>query len=165
MAVREDLKHWAEAMRHTDYKAWAWEALGDRRQVFARSTLQGPNAPLIFMAHGQAERLRAAAQEGALICPVPGCPSPQLTTYASNKRREHFVHRHAPADPGHNIAYSRLAARELMAEWARAQHPALEVAEDVVVAGVSVDVLVSSPTGKRVAICIVYRRLGRETWW
>ena len=65
------------------------------------------------MAHGQAERLRTAAQEGALICPVPGCPSPQLTTYASNKRREHFVHRHAPADPGHNGAYARLAAREL----------------------------------------------------
>jgi hypothetical protein len=140
-------------MRHAD-KAWAQEALGDRRQVYARSTLQPANAALVFMAHGEAERLRAAAHEGALICPVPGCPSPQLTTYASDERREHFRHLQAPADPEHNAAYARLVARELLAGWARAQHPALEVTEDAVVAGVSVAVLVRSPTGHQVAICI-----------
>jgi hypothetical protein len=154
----------ALAMRHVDYRAWAQEALGETRQVYARDPRQLPSAPMVFMADGEAETLRAVTQAGNLVCPVPGCPSSLLWTRACEDRRDHFMHRQAPGGTRHDRAYRREVAQRLLADWARAQHADLDVMEDTELEGVSVSVLVRSPTGRQVAICVVYERLGRDAW-
>jgi hypothetical protein len=63
---------------HPVYREWASEALGDERQVYARSTVSSSDA-LVFLPEGAAEDLREAARRGEPVCPVPGCPSPHLT--------------------------------------------------------------------------------------
>jgi hypothetical protein len=87
---------WQETS-HTGYREWATEALGDERQVYARSTTSAERE-LVFLPDGAADEFREAAWSGRLVCPVPGCPSPQLTTRGPSDRRHHFVHRQAPAD-------------------------------------------------------------------
>src|SRR3954470_19136132 len=87
-----------EPSSHVGYREWATEALGDERQVYARST-SSTAGDLVFLPDGAADAFREAAQSGQLVCPVPGCPSPQLTTRGPEPRRHHFVHRQAPSDP------------------------------------------------------------------
>lgn len=152
------------ALRHEDYRAWADESLGDQRQVYARDRQLSPDGPLVFMPEGQAAVFRPAAHTGRLICPVPGCPSPLLTTRGPADRRHHFVHRHAPEDPNHSLAYNRRVAQQLLHDWASAQDPRLTVTTDETIQGVPVTVLVASPTGRRLAICFIDGRLGADAW-
>jgi hypothetical protein len=152
------------ALRHADYRAWAEEALGDYRQVYARDPHEPSDAPLTFMPEGGAEALRAPAHLGRLICPVPGCPSPLLTTRGPADRRHHFVHRQAPEDPSHSLAYNRRVAEQLLLDWASAQDSRLSVTSDEAIGGVPVTVLVASPTGRRLAICFIDGRLGADAW-
>jgi hypothetical protein len=116
------------------------------------------------MPDGHADELRADAHAGRLICPVPGCPSPLLTTRGPLERRHHFVHRHAPEDPGHARAYSRRVAQHLLRDWASALDPRLTVSTDETIADTDTTVLVTSPTGRRLAICFVDGRLGADAW-
>ena len=153
-----------EATTHVAYREWATEALGDERQVYARSTA-GEGVELVFMPEGAAEQFRAAAQAGRLVCPVPGCPHPRLTTRGPAERRHHFVHRQAPGDPAHQRAYERQVATELLADWIRATHPQSTVETDVPVREVSVTVLVTGPAGAKFAVMFVDRRLGVDAWW
>ena len=153
-----------EATTHVAYREWASEALGEERQVYARST-QVERGELVFMPEGAAERFRAAAQAGRLVCPVPGCPYPRLTTRGPAKRRHHFVHLQAPGDPAHQRAYERQVATELLADWIRAKHPRSTVQTDVPVGEVSVTVLVTGPAGAKFALVFVDRRLGVDAWW
>jgi hypothetical protein len=151
------------ANTHFDYKEWAFEALGDERQVYARST--GPaQRELVLLPDGEAEQFRAAAQSGELVCPVPGCPSPLLTTRGPRTRRHHFVHRQAPPDPEHQRAYVRRIATALITDWIHTAHPRSRVETDVTVAGVSVTALVTGPSGLRFAVVFVDRRLGTNAW-
>ena len=153
-----------EATTHLAYREWASEALGDERQVYARST-EGKGGELVFMPEGDAERFRAAAQAGRLVCPVPGCPYPRLTTRGPARRRHHFVHLQAPPDPAHQRAYERQVATELLADWIRATHPKSTVETDVPVGEVSVTVLVTGPAGAKFAVVFVDRRIGVDAWW
>ena len=153
-----------EATTHLAYREWANEALGDERQVYARSTA-GEGGELVFMPEGGAEEFRAAAQAGRLVCPVPGCPSPRLTTRGPAERRHHFVHRQAPPDPAHQRAYERQVATELLADWIRATHPKSTVETNVPVGEVSVTVLVTGPGGAKFAVVFVDRRIGVDAWW
>ena len=152
-------------MRHVDYREWAEEALGERRQVYARDIREPAGAPLVFMPDREAEQFRADARAGKLVCPVPGCPSPQLTTRGPQQRRHHFVHRDAPADPRHDLTYARQATMGLLRAWIRRQHPKFEVTEHARIRGVEVTLLVRSPlTNRRVALIYVDRRLGADRW-
>jgi len=153
-----------EATSHLAYREWANEALGDERQVYARSTA-GEGGELVFMPEGGAEEFRAAAQAGRLVCPVPGCPSPRLTTRGPAERRHHFVHRQAPPDPAHQRAYERQVATELLADWIGATHPKSTVETNVQVGEVTVTVLVTGPAGAKFAVAFVDRRLGVDAWW
>jgi hypothetical protein len=152
------------AASHFDYRDWAAEALGDERQVYARSS-GSRERELVFLPDGEAERFRSAAQSGALVCPVPGCPSPLLTTRGPTTRRHHFVHRQAPPDPDHQRAYVRGVASELITDWIRTVHPRSTLEADVTVAGVGVTALVTGPSGLRFAVVFVDRRLGADAWW
>lgn len=153
-----------EATTHVAYRDWAIEALGDERQVYARST-ETESGELVFMPEGAAEQFRAPAQAGRLVCPVPGCPYPRLTTRGPARRRHHFVHLQAPPDPAHQRAYERQVATELLADWIRATHPQSTVETDVPVGEVSVTVLVTGPAGAKFAVVFVDRRHGVGAWW
>jgi hypothetical protein len=109
------------ATTHVAYRDWALEALDDERQVYARSTVPGVHE-LVFLPEGQAPAFRAAARAGELVCPVPGCPSPQLTTRGPRARRQHFVHRQTPSDPDHHLAYVRRVATKLIVSWIQPVH-------------------------------------------
>ena len=159
---RLDRPGW-EATTHLAYREWASEALGDERQVYARST-KAEDGELVFLPDDAADRFRAAAQAGELVCPVPGCPSPLVTTRGPAERRHHFVHRQAPPDPAHQRAYVRRVATELLANWIRVAH-APSVETDARVGEVSVTVLVTGPAGARFAVVFVDRRLGVDAWW
>jgi hypothetical protein len=136
--------------------------LGDERQVYARSTL--PSADLVFLPDGAADSLREAAKRRELVCPVPGCPSPLLTTRGPVTRRHHFVHLQAPADREHQRAYVRRVATELLATWITSAHPRSSYETDVRLLDLEIAVLVTGPSGARFAILFVDHRLGVDAW-
>jgi hypothetical protein len=151
-------------MRHDEYAEWADEVLNENRQVYARDATLPEDAPLVFMDDGQAGVFWARARADELICPVPGCPSPALTTRGSDSRRDHFMHRQASVEPAHNLAHRRRVAVRLPREWVAAQHADYAIEEDARVAGVTATLLVRSPTGHQLAIFYVDQRLGAENW-
>jgi hypothetical protein len=153
----------AEVTSHPLYREWASEALGDERQVYARSTVSS-SAPLAFLPDGTAEDFREAARRGELVCPVPGCPSPLLTTRGPASRRHHFVHLQAPADPDHQRAYVRRVATELLGAWIASVHPRSTFETNVNLDGLDVTVLVTGPTGERFAVMFVDHRFGVDAW-
>jgi len=150
-------------MRHSEFREWANAALGDPRQVYAREAGAPLDDPLVFMPDGAALQFREAAQSGDLICPVPGCPSPKLTTRGSETRRDHFMHVHAPADPEHNRSYTRLATQRLLRDWAEGQDRVVDVHE-AEVDGISITLLVRLSNGSKVALCYVDTKLGADAW-
>jgi hypothetical protein len=149
-------------MRHSEFREWAEAALGDPRQVYARKADAPSDAPLVFMPDGQAEVFRDRAQAGALICPVPGCPSPKLST-RGGERRDHFFHVKAPADPLHSQQYARLATRRLLLDWAIGQTSVTEIV-DKRVEGVAITLIAHLDDGSRVALCYVDMKLGADAW-
>lgn len=153
---------WAHSMRHSEFREWSNAALGDPRQVYARQADASSDAPLVFMPDGQAEAFRCQAQAGTLICPVPGCPYPKLST-RGGERRDHFFHVKAPADPLHSRRYSRLATRRLLLDWALNQTCVTEVVDDQV-DGVAITLNVHLDDGSRVALCYVDMKLGADAW-
>lgn len=150
-------------MHHSEFREWARVALGDTRQVYAREAKAPPYDPLVYMPDGAALRFREAAQSGVLICPVPGCSSPKLTTRGPNDRRHHFMHVKAPDDPTHRRRYRKLAAQRLLREWAIGQDQVVDVFKEGEVDGIWATVLVLSD-GSKVALCYVDKKLGADVW-
>jgi hypothetical protein len=148
-------------MRHEEFREWAEAALGDPRQVYARKAGAPPDDPLVFMPDGEAPRFREAAKSGALICPVPECPSPGLTTRASWDRRDHFMHVEAPGGKTHSEIYTRLATKHLLRDWAENQRPVDEVLE-AKMDGVSFILVACIGDEKKVALCYVDKKLGAD---
>jgi hypothetical protein len=149
-------------MRHSEFREWASATLGDPRQVYAREANAPPGDPLVFMPDDAAPRFRDAAKSGALICPVPGCPSPELTTREYDDRRDHFMHVHAPADPEHSRTYTRLATRRLLHDWVAGQDQVIDVFEGVKVGGIPITVLARLDDDSGVALCYVDSKLGAD---
>ncbi len=150
------------AMPHREFREWTGVELGDTRQVYARDTRASRKAPLVFMPEGEARRFWRAAREGRLICPVPGCPDPRLTTRHGDDRRDHFVHRQAPGL--RHADFPAEVTQQMLHRWAAGLDERLEVLDDQVVAGVKVTVLVRSVTGRQVALCYSSGALGAEVW-
>jgi hypothetical protein len=152
-----------DATSHLGYREWASAALGDERQVYARSTTSAAES-LFFLPDGAAEQFRNAARRAELVCPVPGCPSPLITTRGPESRRHHFVHLQAPADSEHQRIYVRRVATEIIADWVSAAHPRSTVETNATVAGQTIAVLVTGPGGERFAVMFIDRRLGVDAW-
>jgi hypothetical protein len=150
------------AMPHREFREWTGVELGDTRQVYARDARAGAKASLVFMPEGEARRFWRAAREGRLICPVPGCPDPRLTTRHGDDRRDHFVHRQAPGL--RHADFPAEVTQQMLHRWAAGLDERLEVLDDQVVAGVKVTVLVRSVTGRQVALCYSSGMLGTEAW-
>lgn len=150
-------------MPHSEFREWAEAELGDSRQIYAREADAPLGRALVFMPDGAAEEFREAAKAGTLICPVPGCSSPNLTTRGSHERRDHFVHLKAPADPEHRRAYARLATQRLLYDWMTGQDHVVDVSEGEG-EGVAVALVVRLKDGSRVALCYVDSKLGADAW-
>lgn len=151
-------------MRHSEFREWARAELGDSRQIYAREADAPLYHPLVFMPDDAAQEFREAAKSGALICPVPGCSSPNLTTRGSHDRRDHFVHLKAPADPEHRRTYTRLATQRLLYDWVTDQDHVIDVGEGIGEAGVAILLFVRLKDWSRVALCYVDSKLGADAW-
>jgi hypothetical protein len=152
-----------QAKRHFEFREWTRAALGDPRQVYARRAGEPPDAPLVFMPDGKALEFREKAKSGALICPVPGCPSPELTTRTYPDKRDHFMHVHAPEDPQHSRTYMRLATESLLRDWLAAQDQVVKVTA-AEMDGVSFVLVAHLDRGNKVALCYVDKQLGADAW-
>ena len=152
-----------QAKGHDEFREWAAAALGDPRQVYARKAGASSDDPLVFMPDGEAPQFRDAAKSGALICPVPECPSPELTTRTYRDKRDHFMHVRAPADPQHSLSYMRIATQSLLRDWAAEQDQVVEVRE-AKMSGVSFVLVAFLDDGRQVALCYVDKQLGADAW-
>lgn len=158
-----DYEFGGQARRHFEFREWAETELGDPRQVHARKAGAPDDAPLVFMPDGEAPLFREAAKSGVLICPVPGCPSPELTTCSYPDKRDHFRHVRAPADPQHSRSYLRVVTKDLLREWAAGQRRVAKVWESRM-NGVSFILEAALDDGSEVALCYVDKRLGADAW-
>lgn len=154
----------ARVMRHSEFKEWAEANLGDRRQVYARDRRLPDDAPLVYMPEGASAGFYEDAKAGYLVCPVPGCPSTELSTRGPVSRRHHFFHLHAPPNAEHNREYERLVVQRLLHDWTNRQPLVGGVSLDEEIGGVPVSLLVELTTGARVALCYVDHRLGADDW-
>ena len=131
--------------------------------IYARPVAGGE---LFMLPDGEAEQLRAWTT-ASLICPMPGCPDPKLTTVSRQVgRRDGF--RHFPGAGGHAPeSLFHLQGKTTVMRWLRARHPASEVALEVPLdAGRSriADVLITARTGERLAIEVQYASLRVREW-
>jgi hypothetical protein len=149
-------------MAYSQFLDWAGAELDDTRHVYARDTRRPLDAPLVFMPENEARRLRPDTRAGHLVCPVPGCPHPELTARHVKDRRDHFVHTNAPALA--HADFPATVARQILRCWATSLYPRFEVLCDQTIADVGVTVLVNSPTGRQVALCYTDRTLDTDTW-
>ena len=154
---------------HSEFREWQELAMGDSRQVYARRAGAASDEPLVFMADGEANLLRPKAKSGALICPVPGCPSPELNTRACEDRRDHFTHVVAPGGKEHREKYLKIANERLLIEWARDQKHVRELSrvslkEPDGTERISFILTATLKEGGKVALCYVDRRLGADAW-
>lgn len=134
-------------------------------QVFARDRRLGPDAPLVFLAHGQADALREDARAGHLVCPLADCQDNRFVVHGGTERRHHFKHRHGAG--GHapeTIAHH--TAKHLIARWLRSFYPDAQVHADTkeVETGQRPDVLLVLEDGTHVAYEVQFAALTAETW-
>jgi hypothetical protein len=137
----------------------------ERRQLWARDTRLPPSAALFYLERGEAKVVRPECQSGALICPVPDCPSPRYSTRGGSKR-DHFFHvsgtsvNHAPE------SWFHFTAKHLVGDWLRRANPGAEVHVDdqAVDNGQRPDVLATLADGRRFAFEVQYAGITAEAW-
>jgi hypothetical protein len=136
------------------------------RQLYARDTRLGRDAPLVFIEPGGAPRLRADCHQGWLVCPVPDCPDPRLIARGGT-RRDHFAHRRLDGATSHAPErWYHLCSKALVGAWLQSRYPMARVQVDhEAVANRQVpDVLAVFPDGRRFAFEIQYAPLTIEAW-
>lgn len=146
--------------RHPD---WRPPDPNERRQLWARDLRRSLDAPLVFIRVGEAGALRPECREGRLICPLPDCEAPRITTRAGSKR-DHFAHLsgggHGPETLHH------YTAKAVIGSWVRERHPEATVTVDMrtVESGRLPDVLVEFDRRRRFAFEIQYAGLTEAEW-
>ncbi len=149
-------------MSPEDVHEWERMQLGETRAVYARDKRKPPDAPLVFMPEGEADRFREDARMGHLVCPVPGCRSPRLMARHYEDRRDHFAHvcGEWPSHPD----LSTVVVRHMLRRWAASLDGQDEVLDEQTISGVPVTVLARLAGGEQVALCYVDGCLGVDAW-
>lgn len=138
---------------------------GERRFIYAarRDGARG----LVLLPEGAAQAQRAPTKS-ELMCPVPGCPMPDLTTVDRSRagRRDGYRHLAKGVDHGAERMHHVLA-KGLLARWARwampgataiEEHPSNDARERIA------DVMVRLPDGAQFALEVQYSSLSVEAW-
>lgn len=134
---------------------------GERRLLFARHREDGA---LYYLEDGEARGIREFARAN-LICPVPGCLHPALTTVSRAGKRDGF--RHLVGGSGHGPeSVDHVQGKALLARWAALQHPDAEVSVEQTTATRTrrADVMVTWPDGRRIALEIQCSALSAHEW-
>jgi hypothetical protein len=133
--------------------------------VFARDVREPVDAPLVYLAVGQAEELRSDARAGYLQCPLPTCTDPRLTTRGGSVR-DHFAHLSSPDGPHGYETLAHHTAKHLIGRHLRLQYPSASVHVDDLAldSGARPDVLLELTDGRRVAYEVQYAALTPEKW-
>ena len=74
----------------------------------------------IQLGPGEAQQVRSACQRGLIICPLPDCKYPVLTTVAGHFRAGHWVQdffRHLRIDPAHDVVHDGESAEHWLAKY------------------------------------------------
>jgi hypothetical protein len=153
------------AARH-DPRAFAFSG-GELAQVYARDLRESAEAPLVYLAPGEADRVREDCRAGHLICPVPGCDAPAFwASGGSSRRRHHFRHRHVPVGAHAPESYFHLVGKHAVAAWLRRSHPeaAVEVEAETSDRSRRADVLAVFPDERRFAFEIQYAPITAGEW-
>lgn len=111
------------------------------------------DAPLVYLAPGEAPLLRPQARAGHLQCPLPTCTDRRLTTRGGPTVRDHFAHLASPEGPHGYESLAHHTAKHLLGRAIAAAIPEAKVFIDThaVDYGARPDVLVELPNGKQVA--------------
>lgn len=142
---------------------------GETRMVFARYRDAAPDAPSYFLEDGTArDKDLKAWVPGHLECLMPECPDRRLRAVNRSEhsgRRDGFSHRsgagkHSPEGLFHQ------QGKALIQSWVSRAYPDVEVALEVATATREriADVMVTWPTGQRMAVEIQYAPLTVEAW-
>lgn len=139
----------------------AFQKDGDPRFLWG---LDRSNGGLFYLEddQGRAQRDHVVAN---VTCPVPGCDA-QLTTVHSTVKRDHL--RHLSSSGGHgpeSLFHSQGCA--LIEEWLRLKYPQCHVKREEYTSpeGESrADVLITHPSGERVAFEVQYSPLSADAW-
>lgn len=138
---------------------------GERRFIYAA---RRDGAPGLVLLPERAAEARRAPTKSELMCPVPGCPMPDLTTVDRSRagRRDGYRHLATGVDHGAERMHHVLA-KGLLARWARwampgataiEEHPSNEARERIA------DVMVRLPDGAQFALEVQYSALSVEAW-
>lgn len=133
--------------------------------VYARRRDAERTDPLYYLRDGQAQALRDFTRR-ELRCPLPHCPTPDLTTVSrSEGRRDGFMHldnnlQHRPE----SFAHER--GKILLAKAVRDRYPLVEVRLEARVGSGQrrADVLLTGPDQRLVAIEVQYASLTVGEW-
>jgi len=152
-------------VRH-DPRVFAFSG-GELAQVYARDMREPDAAPLVYLARGEADRVRDDCRVGHLVCPFPGCDSPAFwASGGSGRRRHHFKHRHVPTGVHTPESYFHLVGKHAVAAWLRHAHPEarVEVESETSDRSRRADVLAVFPDDRRFAFEIQYAPIGAGEW-
>ena len=142
---------------------------GETRMVFARQRNAAPDAPPYFLEDGTArDKALKVWVPDHLECLMPQCPDRRLRAVNRSEhsgRRDGFSHRpgagkHAPEGLFHQ------QGKALIQSWVTRAYPHAVVALELATATRDriADVMVTWPTGQRIAIEIQYAPLTVEAW-
>lgn len=132
-------------------------ASGDPRFIYAA---RRDTSELVLLPHGQAEAFRELART-QLMCPVRGCPAPQVTTVGGD-RRHHYRHLVKAASTDHSPeTWHHLEAKQVLEAWAKERYPGAIVEQEKVLGSRDriADVFVTLPDGSRYAIEVQFSSL------
>ncbi|MFF2486258.1 competence protein CoiA [Microbacterium sp. NPDC058062] len=133
---------------------------GDPRFIYAA---RRDGTGVMLLPEGEAEQHRHLART-ELMCPVRGCPAPDITT-VGGERRHHYRHlvKNATTDHGAETWY-HLEAKHVLASWASVWHEGAVVEIERVLGSRDrvADVFVGLPDGTQYAIEVQFSSLTPE---
>ncbi|PZE60349.1 hypothetical protein DEJ33_05010 [Curtobacterium sp. MCPF17_047] len=139
----------------------AFQKDGDPRFLWG---LDRSTGGLFYLEDNQAHERRDHVVAN-VTCPVPGCDA-QLTTVHSTVKRDHLRHLSSAGGHGHeSLSHSQGCA--LIEEWLRLKYPQCRVKREEYISpeGESrADVLITHPSGERVAFEVQYSPLTADAW-
>ena len=125
----------------------------------------------VHLGPGEAQQLRSDCQRGFIICPLPDCKYPPLTTVAGHFRAGHWVQdffRHLRIDPAHDVVHDgesaeHWLAKYQLADWLERQGHDVDI-ETRVTSGLRRPDVSLRAFGQQWAIEIQYSPITQELW-